>query len=68
MESTSGRSILSGDRQEPEMAKMIETVASHVVPNGVDTEVFRPIERSMARQQLGLESESTLWSFPWQPR
>lgn len=37
-----------------EMAGVIATVESSVIPNGVDTEVFRPLDRRKCRSQLGL--------------
>jgi len=43
----------------------------HVVPNGVDTELFRPMERAACRHELGLERDELILGFvgslvPWQ--
>lgn len=32
----------------------------HVIPNGVDGQTFRPIDRAEARRQLGLQTDGTL--------
>lgn len=34
-----------------------------VIPNGLDTEVFKPIERSVARELLGIQSDSPVVLF-----
>ena len=39
-----------------EMAEVVASVGAHVIPNGVDTERFRPLDGGEARKRLG-------WSF-----
>ena len=50
-----------------EMADVIAPVACHIVPNGVDTESFRPLEKADARQRLGLALDQTYVLFPGDP-
>jgi glycosyltransferase involved in cell wall biosynthesis len=50
-----------------EMADVIAPVACHIVPNGVDTESFRPIAKAEARQRLGLALDQTYLLFPGDP-
>lgn len=50
-----------------EMADVIAPVSCHIVPNGVDTESFRPQEKTEARQRLGLASDQTYVLFPGDP-
>ena len=49
----------------------LERSRVHVVPNGVNTELFRPMERSACRHELGLEEDASILGFvgslaPWQ--
>ncbi|MEM7387416.1 MAG: hypothetical protein AAF514_20965, partial [Verrucomicrobiota bacterium] len=39
----------------------------HMIPNGVDTLMFRPIEKEKARQRLGLDPEEFIVLFPAKP-
>ena len=41
--------------------------AHHLVPFGVDTELFRPIPRAEARQRLGWDADETVVLFPYPP-
>jgi glycosyltransferase involved in cell wall biosynthesis len=47
-----------------EMARVVHPVEAHVVPNGVDLGVFRPIERRLARARLGWPQERRYVLFP----
>ena len=49
------------------MANMLPHVTTHVIPNGVDTDVFRPIDGAAAREQLGWSSERKVVLFPGNP-
>jgi glycosyltransferase involved in cell wall biosynthesis len=50
-----------------EMARIIAPIKSHIIPNGVDTESFRPIERREARILLGLSAKKRYILFPGRP-
>ncbi len=50
-----------------QMAQVLAPTAVHVIPNGVDTDVFRPLDRSDTRRQLNLPAESPLVLFPGDP-
>ena len=47
-----------------EMAKVLGTLRCSVIPNGVDTTVFRPGDKSHARQKLGIPIEARVALFP----
>jgi glycosyltransferase involved in cell wall biosynthesis len=51
-----------------EMARIIAPIKSHIIPNGVDTESFRPIERREARMLLGLSVKKRYILFPGRPK
>ncbi len=44
-------------------ASMLEPAGYKVIPNGIDLSVFRPTERSIARQQLGLPIDAFIVLF-----
>ncbi|TWU34941.1 glycosyltransferase [Novipirellula artificiosorum] len=50
-----------------EMAGVIAPAPSVVIPNGVDVELFRPIDRVSARTELGLPLDRKLVLFPGNP-
>lgn len=50
-----------------EMADVIRPARCHVVPNGVDTNHFRPIPKEEARQRLGLKADQLYVLFPGDP-
>lgn len=50
-----------------QMAEVIAPVGCTVIPNGVDTERFHPINRSKARVMLELPSEQKIVLFPGNP-
>ncbi len=75
---TFGRLVAAADRwlarfvdavivKSPEMAKLVAPVKAHVVPNGVDLEVFRPMDRPEARRQLGMDPDRRYVLFPSNP-
>jgi glycosyltransferase involved in cell wall biosynthesis len=41
--------------------------SAHVIPNGVDLELFRPLQRGEARRALGLEASRKFVLFPFDP-
>ena len=47
------RTVSAAIVKSPEMARIIEPVVSHVVPNGIDLEEFAPLDRSEACARLG---------------
>jgi glycosyltransferase involved in cell wall biosynthesis len=51
----------------PEMAQAIAPVKAHVVPNGVDIELFRPMPIAKARQKLNWDNDSHYVLFPGNP-
>lgn len=51
-----------------EMAQVIDPVPAHVVPNGVDTDHFRPLEQAECRRRLGWGQDRTHVLFPGNPR
>lgn len=50
-----------------EMADQLRGVPCHVIPNGVDMEVFRPLERGAARRALGWPEDGWRVLFPGDP-
>jgi len=50
-----------------EMAAQLPSGNVHVIPNGVDLRMFRPMDRREARQQLGLDPSSVYVLFPASP-
>jgi hypothetical protein len=42
--------------------------AAHVIPNGVDLNLFHPIEQAEARQLLGLDPAKKYVLFPYNPK
>src|SRR5712692_1667190 len=50
-----------------EMRSKLGLSSAHVIPNGVDLELFRPMERAEARRRLGLDSSKKFVLFPFDP-
>ncbi len=46
-----------------EQSPLLNRFPIHVIPNGLDTNVFRPIPKATARERLGLERETRLALF-----
>ena len=47
------------------MAAQLRLPSAHVIPNGVDLNLFRPMEQAQARQSLGLASGKKFVLFPY---
>jgi glycosyltransferase involved in cell wall biosynthesis len=50
-----------------EMAEVIAPVPCHVIPNGIDTRLFRPLPQAEALQKLGWDDQKTYLLFPGNP-
>jgi glycosyltransferase involved in cell wall biosynthesis len=53
--------------KSPEMAEVLHPVQAHVVPNGVDLTLFKPIPRSEALATLGWDAGRDYVLFPGNP-
>lgn len=53
--------------KSPAMADLIPTIKAHVIPNGVELDVFREMDKDEVRRQLGLPLERILVLFPYSP-
>jgi len=49
------------------MAFHLRLPSAHVIPNGVDLNLFRPMEQAQARKALGLDAEKKFVLFPYNP-
>ena len=49
------------------MKQALQLETAHVIPNGVDLELFRPMPREEARRALGLSLEKKFVFFPYNP-
>jgi glycosyltransferase involved in cell wall biosynthesis len=50
-----------------EMAKVVAPLKAHIVPNGVDLRIFRPMDRHAARALLGWDGNRHRILFPGNP-
>ena len=50
-----------------EMKSRLRLASAEVIPNGVDFNAFRPIDRNIARQALGLDQQKKYVLFPYDP-
>jgi len=50
-----------------EMRSKLGLSSAHVIPNGIDLELFRPMERAEARRRLGLDPSKKFVLFPFDP-
>jgi len=53
--------------KSPQMASKLRMPSAHVIPNGVDLNLFRPMDQAQARQLLGLDSAKKYVLFPYNP-
>ena len=51
-----------------QMASQLRMPSAHVIPNGVDLNLFRPMEQAQARQTLGLDPSKKFVLFPYNPK
>lgn len=51
-----------------EMREMLGREDVHIVPSGVDMNLFRPIDRKTARERIGWDVEDTYVLFPYSPQ
>ena len=50
-----------------EMARVVVPVSAHIIPNGVDFRVFRPIDARAAKGLIGLADDKRYVLFPGRP-
>jgi glycosyltransferase involved in cell wall biosynthesis len=50
-----------------QMATKLRMPSAHVIPNGVDLNLFRPMDQAQARKELGLAPGKKLVLFPYNP-
>jgi glycosyltransferase involved in cell wall biosynthesis len=50
-----------------QMKERLGIESAHVIPNGVDLTLFRPMDRDAARKQLGLDATRNYVLFPYDP-
>jgi teichuronic acid biosynthesis glycosyltransferase TuaC len=48
-----------------QMASKLKMPSAYVIPNGVDLNLFRPMEQAVARQKLGLDPDKKFVLFPY---
>jgi glycosyltransferase involved in cell wall biosynthesis len=51
-----------------EMRQHLKFHSAYVIPNGVDMDLFRPVEQAEARRTLGLDPRKKLVLFPYDPQ
>jgi glycosyltransferase involved in cell wall biosynthesis len=51
-----------------EMRQHLKLASTHIIPNGVDMDLFRPMEQSEAKRTLGLEPQKKFVLFPYDPQ
>ena len=57
-------SVIVKSRQ---MASKLRMPSAHIIPNGVDLNLFRPMEQAQARKVLGLDPGKKFVLFPYNP-
>lgn len=57
-------SVIVKSRQ---MASKLRLPSAHIIPNGVDLNLFRPMEQELARKVLGLDPGKKFVLFPYGP-
>jgi glycosyltransferase involved in cell wall biosynthesis len=58
-------SVIVKSRQ---MASRLRMPSAHIIPNGVDLNLFRPMDQAQARKVLGLDSGKKFVLFPYNPK
>ena len=53
--------------KSPEMKHRLGMESAHVIPNGIDLDLFHPIDRAEARRALGLDPAKKFILFPYDP-
>ncbi len=53
--------------KSPEMQRRLRLASARVIPNGVDLDLFHPMDQADARRQLGIEPGKKLVLFPYDP-
>ena len=59
------RAVIVKSRQ---MASVLRLPSAHVIPNGVDLNLFRPMEQSAARELLALDKDKKFVLYPYNPK
>jgi glycosyltransferase involved in cell wall biosynthesis len=62
-----GELVVVSESAGEETARYYRRAAARVIPNGVDTELFQPRDRTLAREQLGLEPDAAYALFVGRP-
>jgi glycosyltransferase involved in cell wall biosynthesis len=62
-----GELVVVSESAGEETARYYRHAADKVIPNGVDTQIFRPRDRTLAREQLGLEPDTPYALFVGRP-
>lgn len=52
--------------KSPAMSELISEVENFVVPNGVNQNIFKPLDKNQCRKQLGLDQSKTYILFPYE--
>jgi teichuronic acid biosynthesis glycosyltransferase TuaC len=53
--------------KSPQMAAKLRMPSAHIIPNGIDLNLFRPMEQAQARKVLGLDLGTKFVLFPYNP-
>ena len=53
--------------KSPEMARVVQPVAAHIIPNGVDIRLFQPHDMAEARCRLNWDAQQIVLLFPGNP-
>lgn len=51
-----------------EMRQLIGLETAHIIPSGIDLDVFRPIDQELARNRVGWEQNELHVLFPYSPK
>jgi glycosyltransferase involved in cell wall biosynthesis len=62
-----GDLVVVSESAGEETARYYRRAATRVIPNGVDTEIFQPRDRTWAREQLGLDHDASYALFVGRP-